>query len=276
MTRLDRRLLFTSGAAAALLAAAGLAPERAPRSGGRLRIAVPRDDSLAAVESGAIFERLTEVAPDGSLRPELATAWKGSEDARRWQFTLRDGVHFHDGRPLTAADAVESLRSRPLPERVLRLEATGSNRILVELAAGNPDLPYWLADPGLVVTPEGGDGSAGIGTGPYRLQGRRTGRQFLGTRVAHHYKDGEAAWAESVEVIAIPDAGVRAEALRDGYVDIAALPRPEGLRGRGSFVYHPGEDRIALAARAGVGMPRVVGSRGALDDGRIALRWWLA
>ena len=34
-------------------------------------------------------------------------------------------------------------------------------------------------------------------------------------------------------------------------------------------------DDMALAARPGVGIPRTVSTRGSLDDGRIAERWWL-
>lgn len=276
MTRIDRRLLFTTGAAAALLAASGLSPERAPRSGGRLRLAVPRaDGSLDAVMRGAVFDTMTEIAPDGTLRPELATAWRGSEDARRWQFDLREGVTFHDGRGFGAGDVVASLNAHDLPVPMSRIEATGPHRILIELSQANPHLPYLLADPALVIAPSG-NASQQIGTGAYQRLALTEGRHFKGARVARHYKNGQAGWADSIEVTVIPDAGVRAEALRDGYVDVAALPRPDGLRGRGAFTYHPSEDHMDLAAHQGVGVPRVIGSRGALDDGRIAERWWLA
>ena len=69
---------------------------------------------------------------------------------------------------------------------------------------------------------------------------------------------------------------VRAEALRDGFVDVAVLPQRDGLIGRGDFIYHPSAENMALAARRGVGVPRVVGARAPLDDGRIAERWWIA
>ncbi len=275
MTRIDRRLLFTTGAAAALLAASGLSPERAPRSGGRLRLAVPRaGGSLDAVMRGAVFDTMTEIAPDGTLRPELATAWQGSEDARRWQFDLREGVTFHDGRAFGAGDVVASLHPREMPVPVSRIEATGPHRVLIELAQANPHLPYLLADPELVIAP-GGDAAQQIGTGAYQRRSFTEGRHFKGTRVTRHYKDGQAGWADTIEVTVIPDAGVRAEALRDGYVDVAALPRPAGLRGRGAFTYHPSEAHMDIAAHQGVGVPRVIGARGAMDDGRIAERWWL-
>ena len=75
MTRIDRRALFASGAAAALLAATGASLADTPKAGGTLRLAVPRDDSLEQLARGAVFDTLTEIAPDGTLRGELATGW---------------------------------------------------------------------------------------------------------------------------------------------------------------------------------------------------------
>ncbi|MDK3017912.1 ABC transporter substrate-binding protein [Pseudodonghicola flavimaris] len=277
MTRIDRRALFTSGAAAALLAASGVSLDAAPKPGGHLRLAVPRDGSLDRVARGALFDGLTEIGPDGVLRPELAVGWTGSADARRWRFDLREGVRFHDGRPLRIEDALAAFRAWDVPG-VRHLEAERPRTLLVELAEGDPDLPYRLAAPERVIGPDGAlDQPLGeaVGTGAFRVAQARTARHFRATRVADHYKQGQAGWVDSLEIIVIPDAAVRAEALRDGYVDIAALPAPDGLLERGEFRYHPSADDMALAARAGVGMPRRIGTRQPLDDGRIAERWWL-
>lgn len=279
MTRIDRRALFASGAAAALLSAAGVSLDAAPVPGGRLRLAVPRADGLMeAVARASVFDTLTEIAPDGVLRGELATGWRASPDARVWLFDLRRDAVFHDGTRLTAGDVAASLRAHDAPELagVLSAEATAPAQLRLELAEGNPHLPYLLSDPRLIVGPAGEVAApfeAWIGTGRYRLERARAGRHFLGQRVDPHYKDGRAGWADSVEIIVIPDAGVRAEALRDGYVDVAALPLAEGLAG-GGFLCHPSPENIALAARRDVGMPRRIGARAALDDGRIAERWW--
>jgi len=280
MTRMDRRALFTSGAAAALLSASGLSLDAAPRAGGCLRLAVPRDDdSLGIVARGAVFDTLTEIAPDGVLRGELASRWLGSADARVWTFDLRDDVLFHDGRGLSAQDVVASFLASESPalSGVAVIEAIGMLQLRLELTAGNPDLPYLLANPGLIIGPGGQLDtplSDAVGTGRYRVERAQPGRQFLGCKVDGHYKDGRAGWADSIEIIVIPDAGVRAEALRDGFVDVAALPLPGGLLDRGDFVYHPSAQDMALAAHRGVGVPRVIGAHGALDDGRIAERWW--
>lgn len=275
MTRIDRRALFASGAAAALLAASGLSAGATPRAGGTLRLAVPRDGSLARIATGAMFDTLTEVAPDGTLRGELATSWQGSADARLWSFRLQDGVRFHDGTVLKPRHVVSTLRGADLPG-LMRAEVAGRHRVEVELDSGNPDLPLLLADPAFSIASGSGDLLAdGIGTGAYRLERLDSERHFRACKVADHYKAGRAGWADQIEIIVIPDSSVRAEALRDGFVDVAALPQRAGLIGRGEFLYHPSTDDMALAARPGVGIPRTVSTRGSLDDGRIAERWWL-
>ena len=273
MTRIDRRALFASGAAAALLAATGASLADTPKKGGTLRLAVPRDDSLEQVARGAVFDTLTEIAPDGTLRGELATGWQTEAQARVWSFDLRDDAVFHDGNPLDIADVMAVLAE------VGRAEALAPNRLRLELAEANPGLPFLLADSRFVIT-RNGEGVTPLhkanGTGCYRVERAEDGRHFLGRRVAGHYKDGQAGWADAVEVIVIPDTGVRAEALRDGFVDIAAFPDQAGLRGARGIRFHPSEADMALAVAASVGMPRQIAQGVALDDGRIAERWWLA
>ncbi|SDX70142.1 extracellular solute-binding protein, family 5 Middle [Ruegeria halocynthiae] len=273
MTRIDRRALFASGAAAALLTATGGSLADTPKTGGKLRLAVPRDDSLELLARGAVFDTLTEVAPDGTLRGELAVAWQTEEQARVWNFDLRGDAMFHDGIPLHVDDVVAVLAE------IGRVEALAPDRVRLELVEANPGLPFLLADSRFVVT-RGGQGVTPLhrasGTGCYRVERANDSHHFLGRRVAGHYKDGQAGWVDALEIIVIPDARVRAEALRDGYVDIAALPESDELKGQRGLRYHPGETDVMLAVAAHVGMPRQIGKGGALDDGRIAERWWLA
>lgn len=279
MTRIDRRALFTSGAAAALLAATGVSLEAAPRPGGRLRLAVPRDGSLQTVARAAVFDTLTEIAPDGALRGELAAGWQAGADGRDWRFDLAPGALFHDGSPVRAADVAASLAAHdPDFLHSARIAADGDSCLRIALRAGDPQLPLRLADPVLFVTPGGAVDTPldrSVGSGLYRVLRADPERHFLARRVEDHCRAGRAGWADSVEIVVIPDARVRAEALRDGHVDVAALPAGDGLVGRGDFLYHPSAEDMALAARRGVGVPRRIGTRGPLDDGRIAERWWM-
>lgn len=267
MTRIDRRALFSTGAAAALLAATGVSLDAAPKAGGTLRLAVPKDGSLDCVARGAMFDTLTEVAPDGTLRGELAQSWHSSDDSRIWTFDLRSDVLFHDGTPLVAEDVLQTLSHLP---DLTRIEAVADHQLRVELTNSAPGLPFVLAHDAFCIARD-----HTIGTGCYRATHLQEGRRFRGEKAKDHYKAGQAGWLDQIEVIMIPDANVRAEALRDGYVDVAALPAPNGLRERAKYRYHPSERDMALAFTETVGLPRQVGNRSGLDDGRIAERWWM-
>ncbi len=273
MTRIDRRALFASGAAAALLAATGTSLADTPKPGGVLRIAVPRDDSLEQVARGAVFDTLTEVAPDGTLRGELATAWQTDAGARVWTFDLRPDARFHDGAPLEISDVLAVLTE------IGRAEAVSANRLRIELEQADPGLPFRLADSRFVIT-RAGTGvtplNAANGTGCYAVERAEDGRHFRGRRVPAHYKDRRAGWVDAVDIIVISDSSVRAEALRDGFVDVSVLPAAEGLRETKGLRFFPGESDMALAVGRNVGMPRQIGRGRTLDDGRIAERWWMA
>lgn len=59
---------------------------------------------------GVIFEGLVEENYlTGEIEPALAESWTVSKDGRVWTFTLRQGVTWSDGRPLTTDDIVFTL-----------------------------------------------------------------------------------------------------------------------------------------------------------------------
>ncbi len=274
MSRLDRRALFTSGAAAALLAATGVSLHAAPRRGGRLRLAVPRADArFDMAVRGAVYETLTEVGPDGLLRGELATAWTSHAAGREWAIALRQDARFHDGELFTSDDAARVLSAHG--DIAADIDTPDAFTLRLMLHEANPQLPYLLADTNLVMTRVGVSDETLIGTGLYETQRHQPERHFLGRRVEPHYKDGQAGWFDEVEIAVIPDAAVRAEALRDGFVDVADLPQASGLGDTSALILRPDAKTIELAARDGVGVPKQLSSRAPLDDGRIAQRWWM-
>jgi ABC-type transport system substrate-binding protein len=96
----------------------GTAALAAPRRGGTLRLAgrtpstldpaVVRDVSSADYIY-EIFSGLVSLSPELEIVPDLAESWQVDPDRTVYTFTLRTGVRFHDGRPLTAQDVVFSL-----------------------------------------------------------------------------------------------------------------------------------------------------------------------
>jgi peptide/nickel transport system substrate-binding protein len=65
-----------------------------------------------------LYDTLTRWDQGLRLRPGLATSWKNVNDTT-WEFTLRQGVRFHDGAPLTAEDVKATLERNMLPGKTV-------------------------------------------------------------------------------------------------------------------------------------------------------------
>ncbi|WP_038841086.1 ABC transporter substrate-binding protein [Salinispora arenicola] len=127
-------------------------------AGGVLTVAISGEpDQLdphrtSAYHSFQVLENVydTLVEPDANLamKPALATEWSTSEDQLTWTFTLRKGVTFTDGSPLTAEDVVYSY-TRIIDEKlnaayrfstVESVTAPDPGTVVVTLTAPTPNL----------------------------------------------------------------------------------------------------------------------------------------
>jgi peptide/nickel transport system substrate-binding protein len=176
-------------------------------------------DPATAVEGAVpliarqVFDTLVAYRSDSTdVEPALATRWTVSRDGLVWSFTLREGVRFHDGTPLSAADVAASFERHLKPELVagaplwsamLRgvpgvvkdVRAADARTIQFRLAQPYAALLTLLAHPGfgVVRTVTAADGSSRlIGTGPYRVVDASTGRLSV-EAVANHWSGGARA-----------------------------------------------------------------------------------
>ncbi|MBU8539309.1 ABC transporter substrate-binding protein [Falsiroseomonas tokyonensis] len=103
---------------ASLLAGAALAqtipPERILRMvpNADLQTLDPINTTAGVVQSHAhmIYDQLFGRDAQQRPQPQMVGAYSVSDDALVWRFTLREGLAFHDGAPVTAEDVVASLR----------------------------------------------------------------------------------------------------------------------------------------------------------------------
>lgn len=65
---------------------------------------------------GLLFSGLVRLTPDLQISPDLAESWEISADGAVYTFTLRAGVQFADGSPITAQDVVDSWERATDPE----------------------------------------------------------------------------------------------------------------------------------------------------------------
>lgn len=242
---LDRRGFLKTGVAAGVVAATGISPAFAePKAGGTLRMGIAgantsdswdgrthSDSFMIMMGHGTVFDCLTEVAADGSLKGELAESWEPSADAKTWTFNLRKGVTFHNGKEFDVEDVIESLNlhtaedaksaAKPIVASITEMKKMNSHQIQFVLAAGNADFPFLLSDYHILMHPAGMVEESiqkGIGTGGYMVENHDPGVRTIVKKYADHYKT-DACWFDSIEQIAINDASARMNALMTNQVD---------------------------------------------------------
>lgn len=243
-----RTFIGASASAAAIGAVGGSLPRRGhantSKRGGKLTAGIGHgsttdtldpgliDNDFTVAVSNTLHNNLLEVDAAGNLKAELAESWEGSSDAKTWVFKLRKDVEFHDGKPLTAEDVVASLQhhmgpdtksvAAPVMEQVESVKADGPQEVVIELKAGNADLPYFVTDPKIPVLPAK-DGKADItsgnGCGPYRFENFEPGVRLKASRNDAYWKSDRAHFNE-VELLSIVDGTARVNALATGTVDV--------------------------------------------------------
>src|SRR6056297_3607984 len=244
MNGISRRGLLKTGVAAGVLGMSGM-PLRAQTRGGKLTAGLSgantsdswdgrthSDLYMIASAQGAVFDSLTEVAADGSLKGELAESWEASADAKTWTFNLRQGVTFHNGKAFGADDVIESLQlhvaegsksaAQPIVAAIAEMTKITDSQVQFTLESGNADFPYLMSDYHLLMYPAGQIEEAiaqGIGTGLYQVQSFDPGVRMVATRYADHYKGDSAGFFDEIEYIAINDNTARTNAILTGQVD---------------------------------------------------------
>ena len=221
------------------------------KKGGRFSMARNEEplslDPIVPSDNGSIwviyqmFDQLTTVNEDSSgVAPSLAESWEISPDGTVYTFTIKQGVKFHDGSPMTMDDVVFSL------ERVFDPKGSGYSFLFgtvagvkavddttLEIALREPFTP--LLDnlnvfPASIVPRKaveaGAEGFAQnpIGTGPFKL------KEFAKGRHVHLVKH-EGYWKQDrphVDEVFIPyvtDDNTRILRIQGGEVDAAvAIP----------------------------------------------------
>jgi peptide/nickel transport system substrate-binding protein len=212
-------------------------------SGARLRVALafppaerfsPYGADATLLSRLGVTEGLTALDAGGRAAPALAESWR-REDARTWEFTLREAT-FQDGTDVTGTAVAGALThatgAEPLPTALagvtLTAKAAGARKVRLTTTAPDPALPLRLAGPSLaVLSPKAYrtdvPDPAGTATGPFTLT------KVTGTTAAtlDRFDDhwGGPARAAGVDARFIADGTARARALRTGDVDIAeAVP----------------------------------------------------
>ena len=257
--------LFRLAAALALAVLPGV-PEVQAQS--TLRIVLVNDlASLDPVVSTAAFVRnhgfmnydqLFALDAKGEAKPQMVGAWSVSPDGMAYSFTLRDGLAFHDGAPVRAADAVASVKrwaqrdvvGKALAAATASMAAVDDKTFTLKLSRPFALVTEALARPtasALFVMPERVASTPATtaltdptGSGPFIFQKElwRAGDRAIYLRnpaykpraePADGLGGGKVAKLERIEWRSIPDQATAAAALQAGEIDLIEQPSPDIL-----------------------------------------------
>ena len=201
---------------------------------------IPRigTDAQSQHLDGLIFDSLLAHDAQMNIVADLAERWE-ARDPLTYVFHLRQGVKFHDGRPLTSADVKFTFDSIldgtvKTPKRgafrmVTAVEAPDDSTVVFHLREPYASFLWNLTKPGVGIVPRGSGPEIAqrpIGTGPFRFVDAVTDQEIVLQRNPSYFGDaGEAAGVrgnvERVRFRIVPDALVRALELRKGSADVA-------------------------------------------------------
>ncbi|MEY9875069.1 peptide/nickel transport system substrate-binding protein [Streptacidiphilus sp. MAP12-33] len=186
------------------------------------------------------YDSLLRMGPGGIVGPDLATSWgyvgPGNRD---FSLTLRQGVRFADGTPLTARAVAASLdytRTHGLnlswDSAIDSVTATGPLTVRIHCSSPHPDLPQLLTQVllvGSVISPgglahQGELGTASYGAGPYVLDAAHTvsGDHYTYTPNPHYWDKSKIHWKRVViKVIANPNSAL--QAVETGQAEVLSI-----------------------------------------------------
>ena len=186
-----------------------------PVRGGALRVGLPTGGAAETIDvrhlatnpdacrAPQLYDPLVFATNDSGVAPALATEWHSNADATLWTFKLREGVVFHDGKPLTADDLVFTVKSSwgskenavygVMSQLVDFKNVRKRDNLTVDipLLRGVAQFPTLLTAANTLVVQDGTkDWNAGVGTGPFVLKSFRPGKSSEFTANKNYWMEG--------------------------------------------------------------------------------------
>jgi peptide/nickel transport system substrate-binding protein len=194
-----------------------------------------------------IYDVLLALDENLKTQPQMVDSWQISPDGLQYTFTLRDGLQWHDGQPVTAEDAVASLQrwgkkdgvGQLLMKFTANLETVDTKTFrltlkepfgLVLYALSKEYLPAYVMPARIAVTPPDEQIKETIGSGPFKFvkeewqPGHKVvyvpNKEYVPRpEPANFGAGGKRVYVDRVEWFYIPDPSTASAALEKGEVD---------------------------------------------------------
>jgi peptide/nickel transport system substrate-binding protein len=229
------------------------------------------------------YAPLIDLTSTGKLAPALATSWKYTDSSlTTFQLTLRSGVKFSDGKPLTAALVVKSIErakksagvAAPYAAEIKSEDATNAHTVTLHLVQSNPTIAQVLTQRYLVGSIVGPDGQADPstlgtttdGAGPYMIDASATVANDHYTYVPNpYYWDKASVHFKKFTVRVIPNPQTAFNAVKSKQVSYigGSFSTVDQAKAAGLTVYSALSDwyGVFLLDRGGVVVPALASQK---------------
>ncbi|MFT4012836.1 MAG: ABC transporter substrate-binding protein [Paracoccus sp. (in: a-proteobacteria)] len=209
----------------------------APSTGGQLIIAAsgnsgdsldPNSLTYSSTRINQICETLTVQSTDPRGYDHVVAEEVVMENPSKWIIRLRQGITFHDGRPVTADDLIFTLNNAiksPGSTNATLLNAVDPAGIKklddrsVQLDLKRPDSMLDLALWRLFIIPQDFNKENPIGTGPFKFKSFTPGSRSEFVRNENYWKAGQP-YLDSLVTLSIQDPSAQVNGLLAGQADI--------------------------------------------------------
>jgi peptide/nickel transport system substrate-binding protein len=199
-----------------------------------------------------VYDTLVATDSNFKIQPQMAE-WKVSDDKLTYTFTLRDGLKWHDGTPVTAEDCAASLKrwgkvdgmGQKLMDYTASIEATDAKTITLKLkepyglvleSIGKPSsIVAFMMPKRLAETPPGKSIPEQIGSGPFKFVQAEfqpgvkavfeKNKDYVPRKEPPSWTSGgKVVKVDRVEWITMADAQTAVNALQSGDIDFLEVP----------------------------------------------------
>jgi peptide/nickel transport system substrate-binding protein len=184
-----------------------------PRRGGTLRVGMISGGNGETLDlrkittagdisrSSALYDPLWFVGEYGAVIPGLAESWDSNDKSDLWTIRLRQGVQFHNGKPLTAADVVYTIQNswlspdgslQPVLSQLIdgpNVRTDGPMTVVIPLKRPLAQLPTLASVQNCYIVPQGFTSwDKPIGTGPFVFKSFTPGQRSEFTANDHYWR----------------------------------------------------------------------------------------
>lgn len=134
-----------------------------------------------------VYDTLFSLDGDNKIQPQMLESWKASDDGKTYTFILREGLKWHDGKPVTSADCIASIKRwasqdkmgqmmasmmsgmEAVDDRTFVMRFSEATDLAVRALAKPSAIPAFMMPERVANTPPSQAIKETIGSGPFRF-----------------------------------------------------------------------------------------------------------